>query len=94
MNAACIAGRAVPSSRTSNRKDPTVSCSHPRADAELPCPWPQCDEGTPQQTLVILRGSEASVTAVRDRRLTIEADGGAEMYRRRQTPAGWEWVRS
>ena len=71
-----------------------MSCPHPRADAELPCPWPDCAEGTPQQTLVILHGSEAAVTAVRDRSLKIEADEGAEMFRRRQTAGGWEWVRS
>jgi len=71
-----------------------MSCPHPPTHDDLPCPWPSCPEGTPQKTLVLLRGSEAVVTARRDVSLTVEADEGAELWHRRQTAAGWEWVKA
>jgi hypothetical protein len=71
-----------------------MSCNHPRTSPELPCPWPACPEGTPQQTVVLLHGSEATVTARRDVNIKIESDEGAELYRRKQTGAGWEWEKA
>jgi len=69
-----------------------MSCTHARTNDDLPCAWPSCPDGTPQETVVLMRGEEAVVTASRHHSLKIEADGGAEMYRRRQNAGGWEWI--
>lgn len=71
-----------------------MSCQHPSTQDELPCPWPGCPDGTPQQTIVLLRGDEGSIRARRHHSMTIESSGGAEMWRRREVAGGWEWVRA
>lgn len=70
-----------------------MSCNHPRTLPELPCPWPNCTDGTPQKTLVLVEGNEAVVKARQHSSLRVEADGGVSMWRRRETCAGWEWQR-
>ena len=68
-------------------------CPHARANDELPCPWPDCPDGTPQQAVVLLRGEQAVVTAKQHHSMSVEADDGVELWRRRRTASGWEWIR-
>jgi hypothetical protein len=68
-----------------------MTCEHPHP-FELPCPWPECPAGTPQQAVALLRGSEGVVRGKSHVSLSIEADDGVELYRRRRTADGWEWV--
>lgn len=68
-----------------------MSCQHPNEHPELPCPWPECPEGTPQQAVILLAGSEAAVRARPGTSLEVSSDGGAQLWRRRRTAGGWEW---
>ncbi len=71
-----------------------MTCQHDRSRPDLPCPWPDCEEGTPQQGLVILKGDAGVVRGRPDAaRLTIEAEEGVELWRRKRTTVGWEWER-
>jgi hypothetical protein len=70
-----------------------AACTHPRSNDELPCPWPDCPAGTPQKTIVLMRGDEGVLRARPQAHLEIAAEEGVELYHRARHADGWAWER-
>jgi hypothetical protein len=72
-----------------------MTCTHPQPDETLglPCAWPGCEEGTPKESVAVMRGANGVLRRVMPGpRYEVEADGGVTLYRRRRIGDGWEWV--
>ena len=70
-----------------------MSCTHGWTEDErgLPCPWPGCPEGTPQDQVAVLSGQEGVMRIHKPYRMEVEADEGVALYRRRRVGDGWTW---